>query len=366
MVHPTILVTGATGKTGRAVAAQLLAKGWPVRAVVRRVDARSERLAQAGAQIAVADMFDPEQMLDAMRGTRRAYFLPPFHPYMLQGAAVFADVARVAGLESIVGLSQWLASPSHPALETRQLWLMDKLFSALPGIGYTIINPGFFADNYLRLIGFAAHLGTLPSLTADSRNAPPSNEDIARVAVAALMDPGRHAGQIYRPTGPTLLSTADMATILTGVLGRKVRRMEMPMWLFLKAARIQGVPAYELSGFRHWVQDHKQGAFELGGVNDDVLRLTGTPPEDFETIARRYAALPEARRSMGANLAALGTFLRTPVSPGYDLDRHDRRHGFPVPSKSRFAMEDAQWRAERTAQIEGSKIAAARAEGVAA
>lgn len=366
MARPTILVTGATGKTGSAVARQLLAQGWPVRAVVRRTDARSALLAKAGAEIAVADTLDPEQMLDAMRGTRRAYFLPPFDPFMLQGATVFAQAAREAEIESIVGLSQWLASPRHPALETRQLWLVDKLLSNLPGIGHTIINPGFFADNYLRLIGFAAHLGTLPSLTADSRNAPPSNEDIARVAVAALVDPDRHAGQRYRPTGPKLLSTADMAAILTRVLDRKVRTLEMPMWLFLKAARMQGVPPFELSGFRYWVEDHKQGAFEFGGVNDDVLCVTGAAPESFEIVAQRYAALPEARRSVGASLGAFANFIRTPMSPGYDLDRHDRIHGFPVPPASRFAMQDEDWRAARAVQIAGQRAQADRLEGLAA
>jgi uncharacterized protein YbjT (DUF2867 family) len=357
MAHPTILVTGATGKTGAAVTSQLLTKGWPVRAVVRRRDERSVVLEKAGAEIVVADPTDPDQMLDAMRGTRRAYHLPPFDPFMLQGAAAFAAAAREAKLESVVGLSQWLASPSHPALATRQLWLVDGLFAALPGIGHTVVNPGFFADNYLRLIGFAAHLGTLPSLTGDSRNAPPSTEDIARVAVAALIDPDRHAGRHYRPTGPTLLSTADMAVILARVLKRRVRAIEMPMWLFLKAARMQGVPAFELSGFRYWVRDHKQGAFEFGGVNDDILCVTGVPPEDFETIARRYAALPEARRSIGASLTAFGNFMRAPMSPGYDLDRFDREHGFPIPRQPRPAMEDERWRAARTVQIEGDRLA---------
>jgi len=58
---------------------------------------------------------------------------------------------------------------------------------------------------YLVTIGLAAHLGIFPWIYGDSRNAPPSNEDIARLAVAALMDPGRHAGKTYRPTGPELL-----------------------------------------------------------------------------------------------------------------------------------------------------------------
>src|SRR5271157_1276897 len=73
MNRPIILVTGATGKTGGAVVSQLLPLGWPVRALVRAPDARSERLRAQGAEIAVADLFDPEQLLEAMRGTARAY-----------------------------------------------------------------------------------------------------------------------------------------------------------------------------------------------------------------------------------------------------------------------------------------------------
>ena len=55
----------------------------------------------------------------------------------------------------------------------------------------------------------AAHLGILPLPVArESRNAPPSVDDIARVAVAALLDPARHAGKSYRPTGPKLLTNS--------------------------------------------------------------------------------------------------------------------------------------------------------------
>jgi NAD(P)H dehydrogenase (quinone) len=68
MIKPKILVTGATGKTGGAVVTELLAKGWPVRAAVRVRDARSDRLQRRGAEIVVVDIFDPNQLMDAMRG----------------------------------------------------------------------------------------------------------------------------------------------------------------------------------------------------------------------------------------------------------------------------------------------------------
>jgi NAD(P)H dehydrogenase (quinone) len=77
MINPKILVTGATGRTGRVVVTQLLAKGWPVRAAVRVRDARSDLLQCRGAEVVVADIFDPGQLMDAMRGVQRACYCPP-------------------------------------------------------------------------------------------------------------------------------------------------------------------------------------------------------------------------------------------------------------------------------------------------
>jgi NAD(P)H dehydrogenase (quinone) len=148
-VDRLILVTGATGKTGRAVVTRLLQKGQPVRAVVRKIDARSRRLQKAGAEIVVADLYDYEQITRALKGTKRAYFCPPVQPFMIHAASVFAVAAQEAGLEYIVGLSQWLANPQHPSLHTRQLWLVENLFSTLPGISHTVVNPGAFADTVL-------------------------------------------------------------------------------------------------------------------------------------------------------------------------------------------------------------------------
>jgi uncharacterized protein YbjT (DUF2867 family) len=169
MLKPRVLVTGATGKTGSVVVAELLKSGYPVRAMVHREDGRSARLQARGAEIAVA----------------------------------FAVAAKESRLEHIVGLTQWLSSPSHPALMTRQHWLVDRLFSLTPGVAHTLVRPGFFADAYLMLTGFAAHLGVFPWLYGDSRNAPPSNEDIARVAVAA---PARRG---LRDGGASLRSAAE-------------------------------------------------------------------------------------------------------------------------------------------------------------
>ena len=356
--QPKILVTGATGKTGGAVVAQLRQQGLPVRAIVRSRDARSQRLDRLGVETVVADLFDPTQLLAAMRGTARAYYCPPFHPYAIQSAAAFAVAARESKLEAIVGLSQWLASPNHPSLHTRQLWLIEQMLANIPGIAHVNLNPGYFADNYLRLLDFASLLGIFPVLTGNSRNAPPSNEDIARVAVALLMNPDRHAGKSYRPTGSKLLSAYDMAGIIRKVLSSPVFAVNMPWWMFERAARLQGVDAFALSSLRHYVEDHKQGAFEFGAPTDVVQELTGQPAEDFEVTVRRYAALPFARKTFANRLRAFVNFNLVPFTPGYNLDQFDRAQFHPVPPKPQFAMADKLWQIERSAQSDALKVAA--------
>ena len=346
MLKPRILVTGATGKTGSIVVAELLKAGYPVRAIVHREDGRSAWLKAQGAEIAIADMSDVERVAGALKDVQRAYYCPPYDPYMIQGAVAFAVAAKESRLEHIVGLTQWLSSPSHPALMTRQLWLVDRLFSMTPGITHTIVRPGFFADAYLLLTGFAAHLGVFPWIFGDSRNAPPSNEDIARVAARSLMDPARHAGKSYRPTGPELLGAKDMANAIGRAVGRSVRVVPTPTWMFMKAARMGGLPIGLLSGVRYYIGDHKRGAFELGAPTTDVLDVTGRPAEDFETIALRYAALPRNRRTLGNGLREFAQFVIAPLRPGFNLDRYDRELRRPFPSEPQFAPESKVWRRE--------------------
>lgn len=348
MMKPRIIVAGATGKTGSVVTAELLKAGYPVRALVHREDGRSARLKAQGAEIAIADISDVERIADALKDVQRAYFCPPYDPYMIQGAVAFAIAAEEARLEHIVGLTQWLASPSHHSLTTRQSWLVDRLFSMTPGVAHTIVNPGFFADAYLLTIGLAAHLGAFPWIYGNSRNAPPSNEDIARVAVAALMDPARHAGKSYRPTGPELLGSEEMARAIGRAVDRSVKVVPTPTWLFMKTARMGGLPIELMSNFRYYVDDHKRGAFERGAPTTDVLDVTGRPAEDFETIARRYAAQPQNQRTRGNWLRLFAQFMMSPLSPGFNLDRYDSELRRPFPARPQFAPESEIWKREHT------------------
>lgn len=346
MIKPRIVVTGATGKTGSAVVNELLKAGYPVRAIVHREDGRTTRLKAQGAEVAVAEMSDVERIVEALDDVQRAYYCPPIDPYALQGAVTFAIAAKQARLEHIVGLTQWLASPFHPSLMTRQSWLIDKLFSMTSGVAHTILNPGFFADDYLAPIGLATNLGLFPWMYGDSRNAPPSNEDIGRVAAAILMNPAHHAGKTYRPTGPELLGAKDMANAIGRAIGRSVKVVPTPTWLFMKAARITGVPVDQISNLRYYVEDHKQGVFELGAPTRDVLDVTDRPAEDFETIARRYAAQPQNQRTFRNWIREFVQFMMAPLTPGFNWARYDRELRRPFPSTPKYAIESAIWRDE--------------------
>lgn len=350
---PRILVTGATGGVGTPLVAELLAKGFPVRAVVRSRDVRSANLAKLGAEVVVADLYDPDQLTIAARGMQRAFYLPPIRPYMIQSAVAFAVAAREAKLEHIVEMSQWTSHRSHIANMTRQTWLVDQLFGMIPGVAHTVFNPGMFAYNFLRTIDYAALLGIYPVLSGDGKAAPISNEDMARVAAVLLTQgPDRHAGKSYRPTGPQLLNGREMAAIVAKAVGHRVLPIDMPIWMLSKVAQQQGIDPYEISSLRHYMQDMRKGTFEFeGGVTDVVAELTGTPAESFETTAGRYAALPFAKQTLANRLKAFINFNLVPFYPGTNFDKWDKTMAFPRAPHLSLSIEDERWRLEHAEQM---------------
>jgi uncharacterized protein YbjT (DUF2867 family) len=350
---PRILVTGATGGVGMPLVAELLAKGFPVRAVARIKDARSAQLEKLGAEIVVADLYDPDQLSVVAQGTQRAFYLPPIRPYMIQSAVAFAVAAREVKLEHVVEMSQWTSHRLHIANMTRQTWLVDQLFSMIPGVAHTVFNPGMFAHNFLRTIDYAALLGIYPVLSGKGKAAPISNEDMARVAAVLLAEgPDRHAGKSYRPTGPQLLDGRDMARIVAKAVGHPVFPVDMPIWMLSKVAQQQGIDPYEISNLRHYMQEMRQGTFEFeGGVTNVVEELTSRPAESFETTARRYAARPYAKQTIGSRLKAFVNFNLTPFFPGHNFDKWDEKMALPRSPRATLSIEDDRWRDEHALQM---------------
>ncbi len=360
MAGTKVLVTGATGRIGTAVTTQLLEKGVATRAMVHREDARSARLGALGAEVVVGDMLDIVQVGAAVEGVDRVYFNPPYHSHMLDGAVAFAVAARQSGVETVVALGQWLSSPEHPSLLTRQIWLTHRLFELLPDAAHIAVDPGFFADNYLNVMPVAAQTGVLPFPTGGGLNAPPSNEDIARVVVGSLLDPRRHNGKRYRPTGPKLLSGAEIAAAMGEALGRRVRHVDIPPKMFLKAVRAgskrMGFDPFVESCLSHYVAETGLGTFGFGGPTTHVRDVAGVEPEDLVTIFRRHAGRPECQRSIGNFLRGGWDSLVMMATPARDITRFERVQQHPHPAVPRLSGDSQIWRREH--EVEPDTVAA--------
>ena len=331
---PRILVTGASGKTGGATVHAVLERHSDVvqtRALVRKDDHRARALRDAGAEVVIGDMSDIRDLRRAMNDVQRAYFIAPITNNSLDHGVNFAVAAAEARLEHVVAIGQWLSNPSHPSVLTRRTWLLDQLMSWIPGVEHTVINVGFFADNFMSGLGMAAQLGVLALPLGSGTTALISNEDIGRVVAGVLSNPAPYAGRMLRPTGPELLSPEDIAGAFSSALGRNVRYMEASERMLLKSLKALGAadPFMQAQGV-HYFREYRRGAFAAGGTTDVVREVTGRPAEDLTTIARRYVASdPSTRRSLPNKLRALAQMAKIMLTRPMDLKRWEHENGMP-------------------------------------
>jgi NAD(P)H dehydrogenase (quinone) len=360
MSKPRILVLTAAGRTGMPIVLQLLDEGFPVTAFVHKADQRSELLKAKGADIVVGSLTDINDMRTAMAGAQRAYFCVPNEAGYLKAAAIFTVVAAEQQLESIVAMSQWLSNPNHPSIHTREVWLSDRLFALLPGTAVTFINPGFFTDNEMQALPFVAQFGLLSLPYGSGKNAPPSNEDMARVVAEILARPEGHAGKTYRPTGPKLLSPQDLAAILGKVLGRKVTYRDTPVRMLSKILR-DSLSLYNVAAYSQYVIDYQKNAFGVNAPTDVVRRITGREAEDFETIARRYAATtPEARPSFAIKFKLMLRMIISLLRPAPKTASYLALDEFSERSHVVFSADSPEWRQsheQHASELTGEKTA---------
>ena len=143
-----------------------------------------------------------------------------------------------------------------------------------------------------------------------------------------------------------MLSGEDMAGILSRVFSRTVRLAPTPLWLFVKAAYLYGEPLALLSCVEHYAEEHRRGAFAIGAPTDDVVRVTGRPPESFEAVARRLAALPENRRSPSRTLREFARLMWLPFARVPNIRRYVRGLQIAAPAATQYSGESATWRRE--------------------
>jgi uncharacterized protein YbjT (DUF2867 family) len=277
-----ILVTGATGNTGRALVDALGSRGAPVRAMVR-ADADRNRL-PAGVPVAVADFDDPASLAGALEGAGRAYLVTPSSERAEAQQHRFADLAAQAGVDQLVVLSQLGADQHSPVRFLRYHAAVEQHVRDL-GIAYTFLRPNLYFQG---LLAFAK------SIAAESRFYAPIGDatvsavdvrDIAAVAAITLTEPG-HESATYTLTGPASITHTQIAAALSAALGRDITFADVPPQAF--ADSLHGIlPPWQLQGLLEDYAHYRHG--EAAPVSPAIAEITGRPPTDIQQFARDYA-----------------------------------------------------------------------------
>ena len=150
-VPPSVLVGGATGQQGGAVARLLLDKGHRVVALTRKPESEAAaRLWQAGAEVAVGSFDDRGSLEGAMRGldavfTMSTSFEAGTEAEVRQGLAV-ADAASSAGIAHLVFSSVGSADQKTGIPHFKSKYQVEQHIIKL-GIPYTIVGPVYFFEN---------------------------------------------------------------------------------------------------------------------------------------------------------------------------------------------------------------------------
>ncbi|MGH7573545.1 MAG: NmrA/HSCARG family protein [Longimicrobiales bacterium] len=229
-----VLVTGATGKQGGAVAHALLARGHRVRALARNPDSAAARaLADRGAELVTGDFADAASLVAAMRGTDAVFAMStPFEAGMdaetRQGNAL-VDAAGQAGVGHFVYTSVAGADRSTkiPHFDTKYAVEQHLAGTKLP---WTVIAPVYFMENLFfpqTLDGLRSGVYATP-LPADRSLQQIAVADIGAFGARVVEQRDAFLGQRIDIAGDELTAT-EQAAILGDVLGREIRTVQTPM-----------------------------------------------------------------------------------------------------------------------------------------
>ena len=291
-----VLITGATGATGGNAIKKLLELKVPVRALVHKVDERSEKLSSQGVEIVPGDLSDFEAVSEALKGITAAYFVFPVKvPGILEATAFFAQAAIEQGVGAIVNMSQISARRIAKSQAAQNHWIAELLWDR-SGIPVTHLRPTFFAERLMYLSESIREKNMFPLPFGNARYAPIAAEDQGRVIAAILNDSAEHAGKIYPLYGPKELTQYDVADILTQVLARKITYVPMEIEPFKQVLKDMGFTPHFIQHISAVAQDCRDGVFS--GTNDLVEKLTGQKPLQLvDYIAKHKAAFTLADKT---------------------------------------------------------------------
>ncbi|MFO0551659.1 MAG: SDR family oxidoreductase [Polyangiaceae bacterium] len=235
-----ILLTGATGNTGSAIARELSARGVPFVAMARS-SARRRELTERGLEVVAGDFDDPKSLASALEGIERAYLVSTPDETLMRREGAFIDAAKKAGVRHIVKCSAYLADESSESPNLRSHGVVERALRD-SGMAWTILRPhGFMQTFTLFSWDLVREAGVISAPHGEGKMPLVDVRDVAALAVKALTEPG-HEGKLYEITGPQALGMWDMAELLERALHRPVSFVEGDAGSMEVVMKILGVP----------------------------------------------------------------------------------------------------------------------------
>jgi uncharacterized protein YbjT (DUF2867 family) len=268
-----VLVTGATGDTGRAAVREAIGLGLTVRAMVHSKDARSDALTKIGAEIATGDLLDINTICAAMEGVEAAYFVWPVQPGLIHATVNFAQAAKEAGVTTVINLSQRSANRDSTSNSCRDSFIAEQVFnwSGLPVIH---LRPTYFLE-WLLYPWQLSYLqkGILRMPVGKGRHSPIAADDQGRAIAALLKSPDGYIGTTIPISGPAEMDHEQMAAELSEALGRKIVFQNPSIDEYCASLEQMQVPAYIVQHLSGAMLDYQNG--HMSGSDNNVEKLTG-------------------------------------------------------------------------------------------
>ncbi len=279
-----ILVTGAAGKTGRAVVRALVAGGTAVRAFVRRAEQQVLLLGEGAQEVVLGDFQRAADLHRACAGATALYHIcPNMQPDEVAIGQRIIAAAQANGVARFVYHSVLHPQTVEMAHHWNKLRVEELLFKS--GLDFTILQPAAYMQNVLTGWQTIVEQGLYRvPYAVTTRLGMVDLLDVATVAAQVLTEPG-HSGAIYELAGAEVLSQVEVAAILAECLGRPVQAAAIDPADWERNARANGLNDYAVTTLQRMFAYYERYSF---WGNPRVLTgLLGRAPTTFaQSIAK--------------------------------------------------------------------------------
>jgi NAD(P)H dehydrogenase (quinone) len=288
-----ILITGAAGKTGKAVLRALTKRGQLVKALVFRSEQVQEVEGLGVKDILVGDMRNPGIPEKAMQGVNSVYHIcPNVHPDEISIGLAMINAAVANGITHFV-----YHSVLHPQVEAmphhwKKMRVEELLFES--GLPYTILQPAAYMQNILVNWETIIETGkyTIP-YAVETRISMVDLEDVALAATLVLIEGSRdqrhplHHAATYELVGTPAMSQTEVAAILSQQLGRPVVAESLPVDTWERRARGSGIGDYQLDTLVKMFTYYEKYGFS--GDSHVLGWILNRPATSFDAFVKREA-----------------------------------------------------------------------------